>query len=160
MKISAIVKDEINTAKSVTGKKNINSPAIPGQKINGKNAANVVDVEAITGTAIFFADRIKTFVLLIPSFDLRFAYSTTIIAPSIRIPTERIKEKRTTTFIVTLKKLKIIIDIRNEKGIEALTRNEDFTPINEYIIIKTINEAKITLFSRSLTMDLIFSDSS
>ena len=53
----------------------------------------MVEVEAITGTAIFFADRIKTFLLLIPSFDLRFAYSTTIIAPSIRIPTERIKEK-------------------------------------------------------------------
>ena len=47
-----------------------------------------------------------------------------------------------------------------KKELIALTRNEDFTPINEYMTIKTINEAKITLFSRSLTMDLIFSDSS
>ena len=39
-------------------------------------------------------------------------------------------------------------------------REMKISPINEYMTIKTINEAKITLFSRSLTMDLIFSDSS
>ena len=36
MKNKAITRDEESMAKSVTGKKNINSPAIPGQKINGK----------------------------------------------------------------------------------------------------------------------------
>ena len=108
IKIKAIVKDDIKTASKVTGRKNINSPAIPGQNTNGKNAANVVDVDAITGIDICLADRIKTSFLLSPSLDLLFAYSTTMIAPSIKIPTDRIKAKRTTTLIVTLKKDKII----------------------------------------------------
>ena len=53
MKKRAITKDEESIAKRVTGKKNINSPAIPGQKINGKKAASVVEVEANTGINIF-----------------------------------------------------------------------------------------------------------
>ena len=61
--------------------------------MRGKNAANVVSVEAKTGINIFLADKIKTCFLSIPSLDLLFAYSTTIIAPSIRIPTERINAK-------------------------------------------------------------------
>ena len=129
----------------------MNSPAIPGQNIKGKNAAKVVDVDANTGMNIFFADKINTFVFPIPSFALLLAYSTTIIAPSISIPTDKIKEKSTTTFIVTLKKDKIIIESRKENGIEILTRIEDFQPMNKKIIINTIIVAKITLFSRSLT---------
>jgi hypothetical protein len=160
MKKRAITKDEESIAKRVTGKKNINSPAIPGQKINGKKAASVVEVEANTGINIFFADRMKTFFLLIPSLALLFAYSTTIIAPSIKIPTDRISEKRTTTLIVTSKKDKMIIDKRKEKGIEILTKIEDFKPIKNKVIIKTIIVASITLFSKSLTCVMIFSDSS
>ena len=160
MKKRAITKDEESIAKRVTGKKNINSPAIPGQKINGKKAASVVEVEANTGINIFFADRMKTFFLLIPSLALLFAYSTTIIAPSIKIPTDRISEKRTTTLIVTSKKDKMIIDKRKEKGIEILTKIEDLKPIKNKVIIKTIIVASITLFSKSLTCVMIFSDSS
>ena len=36
MKINATSNDELKTANRVTGKKNINSPAIPGQNIRGK----------------------------------------------------------------------------------------------------------------------------
>ena len=36
----------------VIGKNLMNSPEIPGMKINGKNAAMVVMVEVVTGTAI------------------------------------------------------------------------------------------------------------
>ena len=151
MKIRAITKEDDKIARRVTGRKNINSPAIPGQKINGKNAAKVVDVEANTGINIFFADKIKTFSLLIPSLALLFAYSTTIIAPSIRIPTERINEKRTTTFMVTSKKDKIIIDNKKENGIDILTRTDDFKPIKSKVTKNTIIVARITLFSRSLT---------
>ena len=92
----------------------------------------------------------KTFCFSIPSFDLLLAYSTTIIAPSIRMPTERISANRTTTFMVTLKKERTIMDKRNEDGIEILTSNADFHPINIIIIINTIKVAKITLFSKSL----------
>ena len=109
----------------------MNSPAIPGQNINGKKAANVVDVDAITGTDICRADKTKTSFLLRPSLDLLFAYSTTIIAPSIKIPTDRINANNTTTFMVTLKNDKIIIDIKKENGIERLTRKDDFFPIKE-----------------------------
>ena len=35
----------------------------------------------------------KTLFLVIPSLALLFAYSTTIIAPSIKIPTDKIREK-------------------------------------------------------------------
>jgi hypothetical protein len=151
MKIRAITKEDDKIARRVTGRKNINSPAIPGQKINGKNAAKVVDVEANTGINIFFADKIKTFSLLIPSLALLLAYSTTIIAPSIRIPTDRINEKRTTTLMVTSKKDKIIIDNKKENGIDILTRTDDFKPIKSKVIKNTIIVARITLFSRSLT---------
>ena len=119
-----------------------------------------MEVEANTGINIFFADRMKTFFLLIPSLALLFAYSTTIIAPSIKIPTDRISEKRTTTLIVTSKKDKMIIDKRKEKGIEILTKIEDLKPIKNKVIIKTIIVASITLFSKSLTCVMIFSDSS
>ena len=43
-----------NSKIRVMGKYFMNSPAKPGQKINGKNAANVVIVAAIIGKAIFF----------------------------------------------------------------------------------------------------------
>ena len=64
IKIKAIVNEDVKTASKVTGRKNINSPAIPGQNINGKNAANVVDVDAITGIDICRADKTKTSFLL------------------------------------------------------------------------------------------------
>ena len=54
IKIRAIKSDEESIARRVTGRKNINSPAIPGQKIKGKKAASVVDVDATTGINIFF----------------------------------------------------------------------------------------------------------
>ena len=101
----------------------------------------------------------KTLFLLIPSLALLFAYSTTIIAPSIKIPTDKIRENRTTTFIVTSKKDKMIID-KKRKGIEILTKIEDLKPIKNEVIIKTIIVASITLFSKSLTCVMIFSDSS
>ena len=49
----------------------MNSPAMSGQKINGKKAASVVNVEARTGTNIFWADNLNTSSLDIPhlSFD-------------------------------------------------------------------------------------------
>ena len=56
------------------------------------------------------------------TFAPSFAYSTTMIAPSIKIPTDRINANNTTTLIVTLKNDKIIIDIKKENGIERLTR--------------------------------------
>ena len=160
IKIRAIKSDEESIARRVTGRKNINSPAIPGQKIKGKKAASVVDVDATTGINIFFADKMKTLFFVIPSLALLFAYYTTIIAPSIRIPTDNIREKRTTTLIVTSKKDKIIIDKRKEKGIDILTKIDDFQPMKNKVIIKTIIVAKITLFSKSLTCETIFSDSS
>ena len=39
-----------------------------------------------------------------------------MIAPSIKIPTDRINANNTTTLMVTLKNDKIIIDIKKEKG--------------------------------------------
>ena len=48
--------EDERTANKVTGRKNINSPATPGQNIRGKKAAKVVKVEANTGMNIFFAD--------------------------------------------------------------------------------------------------------
>ena len=44
---------------------------------------------------------------------------------------------------------------------DILTKTDDFHPMkNKVIIIKTIIVASITLFSKSLTCDTIFSDSS
>ena len=43
------------TATKVMGRNFINSPTIPGQKINGKKAAKVVAVDAIIGKAILLA---------------------------------------------------------------------------------------------------------
>ena len=60
IKTNATSRDELKTANSVTGRKNINSPAIPGQKIRRKKAAKVVKVEARTGKNIFCADNLKT----------------------------------------------------------------------------------------------------
>ena len=54
----------------------------------------------------------------------------------------------------------MIIDKRKEKGIEILTKIEDLKPIKNKVIIKTIIVASITLFSKSLTCVMIFSDSS
>ena len=140
---------------------NINSPQYLAKKLREKKAASVVEVDATTGTSIFLADKIKkTLPLAIPSLALLFAYSTTIIAPSIKIPTDNIKEKRTTTLIVTSKKDKIIIDKRNENGIEMLTKTDDFHPMKNKVIIKTIIVASMTLFSKSLILETIFSDSS
>ena len=52
-KRSAIKREDVKTQINVIGKYFINSPASPGQKINGRKAANVVAVEAIIGRAIF-----------------------------------------------------------------------------------------------------------
>ena len=52
-KRSAIKSDEVKTQINVIGRYFMNSPARPGQKIKGRNAANVVAVEAIIGRAIF-----------------------------------------------------------------------------------------------------------
>ena len=52
LKIKATKSDELSTIISVIGKYFINSPMIPDQKANGKNAARVVAVEAIIGIAI------------------------------------------------------------------------------------------------------------
>ena len=145
MKTNATSNDELKTAKSVTGRKNINSPAIPGQKIRGKKAAKVVKVEASTGKNIFCADNLNILSFVKPSFDLRLAYSTTIIAPSISIPTDNISENRTTTFIVTLKKESIIIEHKNDVGIEMLTNKPDFQPIKTTIIRSTINSSNIQI---------------
>ena len=150
IKINAMSNEDERTANNVTGRKNINSPATPGQNIRGKKAAKVVKVEANTGINIFFADNTNTFFLPIPSLALLLAYSTTIIAPSIKIPTDRINAKRTTTLIVTLKKERIIIDNKNDEGIDTLTKKADFQPIKRIIMTNTINVASITLFSRSL----------
>ena len=49
----AINNEEIRTHIRVIGKYFMNSPANPGQKIRGKNAARVVAVEEIIGRAIF-----------------------------------------------------------------------------------------------------------
>ena len=49
----AIKREEVKTHINVIGKYFINSPASPGQKINGRKAAKVVAVEAIIGRAIF-----------------------------------------------------------------------------------------------------------
>ena len=113
-------------------------------------------MDATTGINIFFADIMKTLFLGMPSLALLFAYSTTIIAPSISMPTESIRENKTTTFIVTSKKESMIIDIKKENGIDMLTSMEDLHPINIKMIVKTINVAKMTLFSRSLTFEIIF----
>ena len=118
--------------------------------MSGIKAAKVVPVDAITGIAIFFEANIKTSFLFIPSLDLQLAYSTTIIAPSIKIPTDNISANKTTTLIVMLMNESISIDKRNEHGIEMLTSKADFQPIKRKIIIKTIEVASITLFSRSL----------
>ena len=58
--------------------------------MSGKKAAKVVEVEAKTGTSIFLADKINTLPFSKPSLALLLAYSTTIIAPSISIPTDKI----------------------------------------------------------------------
>ena len=49
----AIKREDVKTQIKVIGRYFINSPAIPGQNINGKKAAKVVAVEAIIGRAIF-----------------------------------------------------------------------------------------------------------
>ena len=63
------------------------------------------------------------------SSALRFAYSTTIIAPSIRMPTDKINENKTTTLIVTPIEDSSIIDNKKDPGIDKLTRIAGFNPI-------------------------------
>ena len=83
-----------------------------------------------------------------------------MIAPSIKIPTDRISENKTTILIVIFRNERSIIDIKKEPGIEILTRIAGLYPIQEIIIIKTSIIAKITLFSKSLIIELIAFDSS
>ena len=53
-KSRAINKEEVRTHINVIGKYFINSPANPGQNINGTKAASVVAVDEIIGKDIFF----------------------------------------------------------------------------------------------------------
>ena len=55
IKTKAIRSDAVNIAIKVIGRNFMNSPTIPGQNINGMNAASVVAVEAIMGPAIRLA---------------------------------------------------------------------------------------------------------
>jgi hypothetical protein len=48
-KISAMSRDAVKVATRVIGRNFMNSPTMPGQKISGMKAANVVAVAAIIG---------------------------------------------------------------------------------------------------------------
>ena len=128
------------------GKYFINSPANPGQKIKGRKAAKVVAVEDIIGSAIFLDASPYASTTVKPSLSFLSAYSTTTIAPSTSSPTDNIKAKRTTIFIV-----KPIIDKaskpdKNDPGIDKPTRRPDLTPSAPRMIINTNIIAAITLF--------------
>ena len=124
----------------------MNSPANPGQKIRGMKAAKVVAVEDIIGSAIFFEASPYARTTVKPYFSFLSAYSTTTIAPSTRRPTDKIRAKSTTMFIV-----KPIIDRANkpdkkEPGMDKPTKRPDLTPSAPRIIINTNIIAAITLF--------------
>ena len=130
----------------VIGKYFINSPANPGQKIKGRKAAKVVAVEEIIGSAIFLEASAYASTTDNPSLIFRSAYSTTTIAPSTSNPTDNIKAKSTTIFIV-----KPIIDRaskpdKKDPGIDKPTKRPDRTPSAPRMIINTNIIAAITLF--------------
>ena len=70
----AINNEDIRTQIRVIGKYFINSPAIPGQNINGRKAARVVAVEDIIGKDIFFEALANASFTLRPSLIFLSAY--------------------------------------------------------------------------------------
>ena len=65
--ITATKREDESVTMSVFGRKPMNSPAIPGININGKNAATVVIVEVVTGMAISFVPKIAASIRFFPA---------------------------------------------------------------------------------------------
>ena len=136
----------VRTQINVIGRYFINSPAKPGQKIKGRNAAKVVAVEEIIGSAIFLEDSEYACFIDNPSFNFLSAYSTTTIAPSTNKPTESIRANNTTILIVNPITDKANKPDKKDPGIDNPTSKPDLTPKAPRIIIKTKIIAAITLF--------------
>ena len=64
---TATKSDDERVTMSVFGRKLMNSPAIPGINIKGKNAATVVIVEVVTGMAISFVPRTAASIRFFPA---------------------------------------------------------------------------------------------
>ena len=137
------------------GKYFINSPARPGQKRRGTKAANVVAVDEIIGSAIFFEALAYDSLTESPSCNFLSAYSTTTIAPSTSNPTDNIRANNTTIFIVNPIIDKAKRPDKNEPGIEIPTKKPDLTPNAPSIIIKTKIIAAITLFCKLFNIVLM-----
>ena len=65
--MTATKSEEDKVIMRVFGRNPINSPAIPGIKINGKNAATGVIVEVVTGRAISLVPNIAASIRFLPA---------------------------------------------------------------------------------------------
>ena len=152
--------DADSTAMRVRGMYFMNSPTMSGQNSSGKNAASVVAVDAMMGQAMRVAAAPYASRRRAPSAILRSAYSTTTIAPSTSIPTDRISANSTTTFTVSPDRYRIRIPVSSDPGTATPTRPAARGPRAQSITIMTSTIALTVLFCRSASIVRICSDSS
>ncbi len=92
--------DEESTIIKVIGNKPIKLPIIPGQNISGKNAANVVAVDAIIGQATSPTACLVASKVLYPLSINLYIFSTTTIALSTNMPNASTKPNKVIILIV------------------------------------------------------------
>ncbi len=128
----------------------MNSPIIPSQRINGKNAAKVVAVDAIIGIAISPTACFAASQGAKPLSIKRCMFSTTTMALSTSIPNARIKENNTIMFILKSMAPITTKEINMDIGIASPTKRASRVPKKKNKTAITKITPIIMLFSRLL----------
>ncbi|MCY1521779.1 hypothetical protein D9M68_566060 [compost metagenome] len=150
---------------SVTGRKNINLPIIPGQNKSGAKGASVVNVPENTGRKTSPAAILAAFTIgILPLSKIRCVFSITTMASSTTIPNPNRKENKTIMFMVKLKpnippKIGIAKKAINmERGTEEATKMAFVTPIKNIRITVTRIKPMIMVLIRSCRVTRVWSD--
>ena len=139
---------------SVTGSMPMNSPDTPGQKSMGRNAQRVVAVDDTTGQTMRFAASTKACIGPVPARIRLSAYSTTTMAPSTSMPTERIRPNMTMFEMATPMTARNAKQSRNEVGMAKPTSSAERVPRVARTTIMTSAMAVRTEPSSWFTIDL------
>ncbi len=117
----------------------MNLPATPGHISIGRKAPIIVPVALTTGQNMRVAAWAKASRGLCPSVILRSAYSTTMIAPSTRMPTASSIANMIMKFSVSPKPFRIMKAIRNE----VATSRPERSPSAATMMIMTSTMARM-----------------
>ena len=149
-------KEEESTIISVIGRNFMNSPIKSFQKSSGTNAATVVAVEAIIAVATSPTPSLDASAGLLPSPRSLYIFSTTTIPLSTSIPSASMRENKTIIFRVLPPKFNIAMPISMDSGIAMPTNNELRRPRKNTSTMTTKSTPMMILFSKLLTMFLVF----